>query len=243
VAAAFALSSAHASTVYTLDTSLAGESIAAAAQFEWTGNTLTLTLTNETELIAYTIQQLTGFHFTVSNAPTLQSVTGSALGGSVNCIGVPAGAACPTYVSGPIDPFASPAQLGSGAAPEGWTALPSLGLFTFGAGGGSWKPYGIVNETVVGTGSAGNTSNAQHNPMLVGPVVFEFVFGPLLAPSTITGVDFYWGTSGDHRAGSLCTSVDCGIASGDTPVPEPGTLALLALALLGATAASRRKQA
>jgi hypothetical protein len=240
-AAVLVMSSAQASTVYTLDTTLGGHDIAATAAFEWSGSTLTLILTNDTDEIAFTLQELTGFHFTVSGAPVLQSVTGSALGGSVNCIGVAAGASCPIYETGPVDPFVPPQQLGSGAAPDGWAALPSLGLFTFGAGDGSWKPYGIVNNNVVGTGTGGNTGNAQHNPMLVGPVVFQFAFAPLPNPATITGVDFYWGTSGDHRAGSVCTTGDCGISSRDTPLPEPGTLALLALALTAAGMTLRRK--
>jgi hypothetical protein len=64
-------------------------------------------------------------------------------------------------------------------------------------------------------------------------VHFLFTFdGAFAAPPSITGVDFYWGTGGDHRAGSLCTTPECAEGSGDTPVPEPRTLALLALAML-----------
>ena len=64
------------------------------------------------------------------------------------------------------------------------------------------------------------------------------MFEPFNIPPNVTGVDFYWGTGGDHRAASLCTLDDC-IPSGD--VPEPGTLALLALSLLAAGTVIRRK--
>lgn len=241
VAAGLTLASAQASTLYTLDTTLQGQQIAASAEFEWSGSTLTLTLANDTPTIAFTIQELTGIHFTLSGAPVLLDVTGVAQAGTANCVGVAANEPC-NFDSTAVDPFSMPPDLdGNGAAPTGWAALPSLGLFTFGAGNGSWKPFGIVNTNIVGTGTGGNTSNLQHNPFLVGPVVFTLTFGQFDVAPNITGVDFYWGTSSDHRAGSLCTTGDCGIPGGDTPVPEPGSVALLAIALLAASRPLRRR--
>jgi hypothetical protein len=248
LALALAVPSADA-TVFTLDSTITSGSdtvdIAATADFSWSGSTLTLILSNDTNGISRTLQELTGITFILSGSPTLQTggVSGSALG-TVNCIGVAKGDAC-DIDNAPADPFGTPPDLdpATGAAPNGWAALPSYALFTFGAGGGSWKPYGIVNDTVVGSGNNGNTSNPEHNPMLLGPVTFEFLFDPFYAPPTITGVQFYWGTGGEHRTGSLCTSPECGIPSRDPPptVPEPQTLALLGLALL-AMAGCRRRQ-
>lgn len=247
LAIALAIPSADA-TVFTLDSTITSGSdtvdIAATADFSWTGSTLTLILSNDTNGISKTLQELTGITFILSGSPTLQSggVTASALG-TVNCIGIAKGDSCDVDNT-PVDPFGTPPDLASpGAAPTGWAALPSYALFTFGAGGGSWKPYGIVNDTVVGSGNNGNTSNPEHNPMLLGPVTFDFLFDPLFAPPTITGVQFYWGTGGEHRSASLCTSPECGIPSGDppAPVPEPQTLALLGLGVL-AMAGFRRQQ-
>ena len=70
---------AHA-TLFTLDTTIGAgnDEIAASAEFTWNGTTLELVLTNDTDGISKTIQELTGINFILSGSPTLQSVTGSA---------------------------------------------------------------------------------------------------------------------------------------------------------------------
>ena len=226
-------------TLFTLDDTIGAgnDAIAASADFTWNGNTLELVLTNDTDGISKTIQELTGITFFLSGSPTFESVTGSALGGAVSCIGVAAGTSCltdGTVYAGPIDPFGTPPDLASnGTSPSGWSAVQGYALYTYGAGGGSWKPWGIVNDTVVGSGNNGNTGNPTHNPMLLGPVDFDFLFTGFVTPPTITGVEFYWGSGGDHRSGVLCVNGDCPNPRLLQTVPEPGTVALLGVALFG----------
>lgn len=230
-------------TTFTLDTTLGPDNspISATAEFTWTGNTLDLRLSNTTDSIDKIIQELTGITFVLSDNPQLLSVSGSSAG-SMNCTGVAAGAPC-SFDATPVDPFGAPPDVdGNGAAPDGWGLLPNYALFTFAAGVGSFKPYGIVNDSIVGTGSNGGTSNPQHNPMLLGPVDFQFVFASLTEPPMISGVQFYWGTGGDHRTGVLCATGDCPTALEDDPptVPEPRTLALLGVSLLAMVVGMRR---
>jgi hypothetical protein len=236
---AFALGTANA-TVFTLDTTIGGTPIAASADFTWSGNVLDVHLSNDTGSIGNIIQELTGIHFTLSGDPTLVGVSGMAEG-SVNCIGVAANAPC-NFDSTPVDAFGTPPNLDShGASPNGWAFLPNYALFTVAAGAGSYKPYGIVNDSITGSGTSGGTSNAQHNPMLLGPVDFQFVFAPFDVTPDVTGIQFYWGTGGDHRAGS-CTS-DCFSRLLVTdPVPEPQSLALVALGLIAMAAMTSRRR-
>jgi hypothetical protein len=214
-------------TTFTLDTTLGAASspISATAEFTWSGNTLGLRLSNTTASIDSVLQELTGITFVLSGAPSLQAVSGSSEG-SVNCVGVPANTPC-TFDSTPVNPFGDPVDLSAdGTTPTGWAFLPSYALFTFAAGNGSFQPYAIVNDRVVGTGG---TSGARNNPLLLGPVDFQFVFGSLTEAPMISGVQFYWGTGGDHRSGvRSAANLDSRVAQ----VPEPSMPALLGLSLL-----------
>lgn len=239
---AFALGTARA-TVFTLDTTIGGDGtpIAASADFTWNGNVLDLHLSNDTGSIGKIIQELTGVNFTLSGDPTLVGVSGTAEG-SVNCVGVAAAAPC-NFDSTPVDAFGTPPNLdGHGASPNGWTFLPNYALFTFAAGAGSYKPYGIVNDSITGSGTSGGTSNAQHNPTLLGPVDFQFVFAPFDATPNVTGIQFYWGTGGDHRAGSCTSGCPFDRLLVTDPVPEPQSLALVALGLVAMAAMTSRRR-
>jgi hypothetical protein len=171
-----------------------GLPVAASATFTLNSLTdLTITLENDTAAIAAIVQELGGVSFSLSGSPGM-SLTSVTPAGLV------------TY-----DPQGS----ATGSSPYGW-GLTSSGLF---AGSGSWHPYAIVNDNVT---VADGIPNAQHNPLLVGPVDFDITLSGLSSTPTLDFGAFYFGTSGD------------------TIVPLPGALLLLAPGLMGLAAFRKR---
>jgi hypothetical protein len=107
---------------------------------------------------------------------------------------------------------------------SGWQFNSGTGLLA--AGNGTWKPYGIVNDSVVNTDGI---KNAQHNPYLDGPVTFNFAIANANHNALgVTGATFYFGTAGEHIT---------------TAIPEPETYAMLlaGLGLMGFVARRRQK--
>ena len=153
--------------------------------------------------------ELTGLAFQLSGgSPAFDdvSLSGSAAGG-IDC-------SSGTCVSSALP-----------ASPYGWTFSGSS-QYALDAGGGSWKPEGIVNDNIA---VAGGITNAQHNPLLLGPVFFTIDFTGA-TPTDVTNVVFHFGS------GSV---TDPGIPQ--DPSPEPATFGLMGsgLALLGLVARRR----
>lgn len=120
------------------------------------------------------------------------------------------------------------------AAPFQW-GLSGTGTMSLQAGGGSFKPYGIMNSNI--TGNTDGNSNAQHNPWLIGPVVFDITLtGLTQLPTSLSAVTFQFGTVPDNQTGtssggSTSTSTGGG-PSGNVPEPSSNALALLGVLLL-----------
>ncbi len=192
------------------------------------GSMLTLTLTddvNPTEKIA---SLLDGFSFTLSQSPLTQELLSVTPIAVINCNGLSdPSSACPA---------------GDGVDPYGYGSILVGDQITLGAGykngGFSYMPYGIVNVNYVAPGGEGGLSNDKHNPLLVGPVVFTFALTGLTTAPEVTSTTFLFGTVPNSQPGE-CTTGTC--SQFDTNVPEPQTLALLGIGLLGVGFSMRRQ--
>jgi hypothetical protein len=145
---------------------------------------------------------LDGLKFTFSSAPTvitLDSVTAAGNPEMYSC----SGSNC--------------SETSGGSSPYGWTIAGTSNPF-LAAGGGSYKPYGIVNDNITATDGI---TNSQHNPYLNGPVTFTFTLTGLTSVPNIVAADFYFGTEPDIQHGEIQTT--------STPTPEPATLLLMGL--------------
>ena len=159
--------------------------------------------------------ELDGINFTLTGGTAgLDStmITGSSPNGTVDCS------------SGTCVFNSTPATDGPSSNPFLWT-LGGTNPFNLLAGSGSFKPNAIVNNNVA---VADGVSNAQHNPLLNGPVTFTIGFTAGTAPTGISGVTFDFGTGPAVVTGNL--------------VPEPAYSSVLLLGILGVGLLLRRRK-
>jgi hypothetical protein len=182
-----------------------GRALGATADIVFGSGTLTITLSN-TEQMTGISQGLTDFHFTTSSPLTNLTMTGA---DGVSWADCTSGTNPCTFTDAAFS-----------STSYGWV-LSGNGTYTMAAT--PLTQAGIVNANI--DASSDGVRNGQHNPWLVGPVVFNFTFSG--SAFDITSVAFSFGTDASTPTVPGCTERVC------TPqqVPEPGPLALLGIAL------------
>lgn len=190
-------------------TTSGANSVSGKATFDFSASSFTVTLENLTNPLNDTAQELDGLVFSLApgGSPTLTSVLAA---GILDCSG----------------DHAFPCAAYAGVVPtnDGWGVSTSAGVTDLTTTPLGFHPYAIIDPTyTLPSNGNGNLANPQHNPFLLGPVVFTFA-GAFTGVSDVT---FDWGTTPDTTSGA-CVSGCGGIGITDVPqVPEPASVLLL----------------
>jgi len=193
---------------------LTGQPVSATADFSLSGNTLTVTLTNNTPDMVSVGQLLTGLTFTLSDGSgvTLTNQTG-------NLVEVLAGGAI-SNIGGATD------ALGWGFGATGGSTFELCVICSGGVTSPVTPSEGLLGPTSAdGKFDSANSSidgNAPHNPFVLGTATYTFT-----VPSnvTVSDVSFTFGTQ----------------AGANVSAPEPSSVLLLGLGLVGLPLVVRRR--
>jgi hypothetical protein len=188
---------------------------------------LTIELENTLAQLAGSVSILTNFEFDVLPGVSF-SLTGVTAAGTATCVdGSGSSYTCANTIG----------SISDNSTFFGWgTGGSTSSVFQLAAGDGSYKNYGIGNTSIAnctGSPDCNGLNNGQHIPYLLGPVEFNFAVAGLTAAPTFTDVMFSFGT------GPAFVSGDGGRVPPEQ-IPEPQSLLLVALALIGVAVTRRR---
>lgn len=204
---------AMANTIYTFGTGPNGnanQSGTAVFDFGATGFTLTLENTGNITSIA---SLLDDFSFNLTGSLANLTLTSISEQGVVTCV---KNTGC--------------TMTGPGLATGDWHLTTNGNEVLLVAGQGE-HPFGIVNDSILTNFGLDGLTNAQHNPTLMGPVMFTFSLAG--EAHLVSNTVFSFGTEPAYING----------VSMDPPpaVVEPASVAILGVGLLGIGFVSRRK--
>lgn len=226
---------AWADTIYNFTTGTNGNTNqSGTAVFDFSSaSMLALTLTNTGDIVDIS-GILDDFHFNFSGTPLTAVLTSITDQGADTC----------TKGPGPAHIVTCTHDSNTNPPVTDWSIALTGAHIDMVAGTGM-HPNGIVNSSFVTNAALDGLTDAQHNPVLDGPVTFDILLTGLTSIPTISSVDFTFGTTPDHIAGqpsssSSTSSSGGGESSGNVPEPSSSSLALLGVAMLGATFLMRR---
>jgi hypothetical protein len=216
------LSSMASAAVMTFDIAPGSEldnlPISASANFTTSEDTLTIQLTNLQADPTSVIQLISDIFFTfsgdVTGDSTLTSSTATEITIDANGDATTGGTVATGWeLEDPSAPTLHLTVLGTDAGPAHLIIGPG--------------PYDNANGSIAG--------NGPHNPFLMSSPTFVITNDSITADTLITAMSFSFGTTAGVDVPGVPTTPD-------QPVPEPGTLLLLSMALAGLGFVCRRKE-
>ncbi|MGC8559523.1 MAG: PEP-CTERM sorting domain-containing protein [Phycisphaerae bacterium] len=138
----------------------------------------------------------------------------------------------PTQITGlsPLQTSTISAGITSGLVVP-WTVGESAGQYSLSVGGAEGDLLGPTGNSLDYQYFSNTSSVSASDPILAGPVFFNFTIPDLQSTDSITGVTFGYGTGGNSIAGNPAA----------VPAPEPSVLALFGMGAIGSLILMRKR--